>query len=311
MSIGFGYGKVILLGEHFVVHGLPALVSALPLQTTAQIKKIGCARSILVDKRPKVPSFVDTKKEAYTRLLQEILGFMNIKEQVEIELGGDLVVTSGGVGASAATSVSIARALNSTFELQWSDEKINHAAWFGEKEIHGNPSGIDNTAATFGGLFLFRRMHELGKFLSTPIPLLSPVEIVIADSAHVSDTKKSIEYMAHFTKESGSKAKQFFQEYLHIVESAQKACSENDLKMLGDLMNKNHEILGSCGISCRELDVMVDRARQAGALGAKLSGTGQGGIIVALTPGKQLQEQVSSALRKNGYMTIKTCISSG
>jgi len=302
---GYGFGKTILFGEHFVVYGLPAIVCALNCKTIASIKKNENLKNDfeLIDNRPKVSTFKKSKTDSYKSLVKNILDFAKIKEKLEITLSGDLVVTSGGIGASAATAAAISRALNNCFKLGWDEQGITEAAFIGEKGVHGSPSGIDNTAAVLGGVLLFKKNKKIEE-----IKLKQKVEIVLIDSGISSDTKKVLEEVKKIKEKESNKFNDIFDEYSNLVKQAKESLLNFDLKEVGQLMNKNHELLKKINVSCTKLDEIVELAKKEGAFGAKLTGTGCGGLVVALTPGKVLQEKVANFFEKNNYFVLKTSI---
>jgi mevalonate kinase len=164
MGSGKGFGKVILLNEHFVVHGIPAIVSAIGSSTTAVVGPYSGTGWTLDDERNETPGYKKEKAEHQRESVERILksaGIDTDKNPIHIVLEGDLIAASG-VGASAASCAAIARALSDYFALKLSDERINELAFEGEKAYHGSPSGVDNTAATYGGLIWFIRggKHE-------------------------------------------------------------------------------------------------------------------------------------------------------
>jgi len=303
MAEGYGYGKVILFGEHFVVYGLPAIASALGSKTIAKIEKSD--RFELVDNRMETPGYKKGKfyqQKKSLELMFKALGINPEKTPFRIVLEGDLIAASG-IGASAASCAAIARALNKEFNLGLSDEKINEIAYEGEKGYHGTPSGIDNTAAVFGGLIWFRKGSPN---VIERIKIKQPVEIVMGNTGITADTA---EVVADVRKRKEKEPKRFegiFREYEELVNEARKAFGEYDLKKIGELMNKNHSLLQEIGVSCEELDTLVNIARENGALGAKLTGTGRGGNMVALTPGKELQERVAKAIESAGFKVIRS-----
>jgi hypothetical protein len=161
-----GFGKLIIFGEHFVVYHRPALVGALEAYTSCKVT-LGAEGAwscglVVVDQRPAVPGYKDEKKEEMLEATRIVLQHFNVdpsKRAVSVEFGGPLCAVSG-VGASAASCVALARALGHALGLQLTEEQVNAAAFEGEKGYHGTPSGIDNTAATYGGLLRFQRQKE-------------------------------------------------------------------------------------------------------------------------------------------------------
>lgn len=309
MGSGYGFGKTIVFGEHFVVYGLPAIASAITSKTTAEVKRIEGAGYRLIDNRPETPGYKENKKEQQADSISRIFQFLGINPKetpVEIKLAGELVAASG-VGASAASCAAIARALNEEFSLGLSDEQINKAAYEGEKGYHGTPSGIDNTAAVYGGLILFKKSLEGGKNTIERIKI-EPVEIVLGNTGITSNTTEVVADVRRKKEENPKEFGKIFKDYERIANEALEAFKENNIKRIGELMNENHELLQKIGVSCKELEELVKIARENGALGAKLTGTGRGGLMQALTPGKELQEKVARAIEETGKSAFRTRI---
>jgi mevalonate kinase len=303
IHVGWGYGKTILLGEHFVVHGLPALVAALELKTVASLQINNFGDIILMDHRPKAPGFQETKQDLYYDLVCRVFDYMGIiQRNYTVTLAGDLPVTSGGVGASAAAAVAIARAVNNAFGMNCDEHEINQAAYHGECSVHGMPSGIDNTAAVFGGLFLYQSKKR------RPLSRREFIPLVIADSGVSTDTKQVIEYVKNLKTSDPAKVARIFCAYEQLVDQGVSAVQALDLIRLGQVMTHNHQLLQELGVSCPTLDRMVEVSIQAGALGAKMTGTGQGGVMVALAPHLGAQEQIAKNLQAQGFFVIKTRI---
>ena len=292
MGKGYGYGKVILFNEHFVVYGVPAIASAIDKKTIAEVKKSN--RDIINDDRDATPGYKEEKFHQQVESIKRIKEKMGVKDSFEIRLYGDLKATSG-VGASAASCVAIARAIADELKMKLSDDEINEIAYEGEKAYHGTPSGIDNTCATFGGLIWFVKGKEIEK-----IKVSKPVEIVMGDTGITTDTKKAVEGVRE------RKYDEIFEEAQKIAHEAKKAIMQEDWKKVGILMNRNHELLRQIEVSCDELDMLVEIARKNGALGAKLTGSGLGGYMVALTPGNQ--EKVARAIEAEGFFALRAKI---
>jgi mevalonate kinase len=303
LAKGSGYGKTILFGEHFVVYGLPAIAAAIGSTTTAIVRRTQEPGWTLTDNRPAVPGYKKKKLDEQTASIENIIRFAEIdltETGIHITLGGKLVCASG-IGASAASCTAIARALNEEFRLGWDDNKVNACAYEGEKGYHGTPSGIDNTAATFGGIVWFKRNLKGGEPTIEAIKMKEPTDIVIASTGITASTKEVVADVRRMKEAKGSWFDQITEDYLDIVNTARKGFEDHDLQLIGLLMNQNHNLLIEIGVSCVELEELVGVSRQAGAWGAKLTGTGRGGNMVALTPGRELQNNVFGAVKQRGF----------
>ena len=304
---GIGFGKAILFNEHFVVYGVPAIVSAIGKYTVAKVTSSTSSKISINDNRDATPNYLKEKLSQQQESLKRILKKMNIeasKNSIKIELCGNLYASSG-IGASAASCVAITRALSKHFNLNLSDEEINQIAYEGEKGYHGNPSGIDNTASTYGGLIWFEKTEpNVIERISIP----NPVRIVMGNTGKVADTTAAIEGVRRRKEEYPEKYKKIFDRSENIAYLAKRALKEENYNELGSLLNENHKLLQQIEVSSKELDFLVSIAREQGALGAKLTGGGLGGNIIALTPGKNLQENVANAIEKEGFTVIKTMI---
>jgi len=309
MGKGYGFGKVILFGEHFVVHGVPGIVSAIDSTTDAEVKKAPGGITIK-DERRGSKGYTEEKRAQQIESIERMLKTMGIEPQTasfRIWLGGSLPGFSG-LGASAASSVAIARAISEEFSLRLSDERINEAAYEAEKAYAGNPSGIDNTAATYGGLIWFKRNMAGGPNIIECLSIQKPVEIVIGSTGIVANTKAMVEGVAERKKKNPQKYDSPFKQAEALAFEARKALEEFNLRKVGELMSENHRLLQEIEVSCKELDFLVDLAMAHGALGAKLTGGGGGGCMVALTPGKELQEKVAQRMEREGFEVLRTKI---
>ncbi len=309
MGKGSGFGKVILFGEHFVVHGVPGIASAVDSTADAEVKK--AAKGITIkDERKGAKGYAEEKRLQQIESIERMLKAMGLKPDktaMSIWLGGDLPGFSG-LGASAASSVAIARAITQELALTLSDEKINAVAYEAEKAYAGNPSGIDNTAATFGGLIWFKKNMTGGPDTIEKLSIRKPVEIIIASTGIVANTKAMVEGVAERKRKNPQKYNPLFTRAEELAYAGRKALEQYDLKKLGELMNENHRLLREIEVSCKELDHLVQVARQQGAFGAKLTGGGGGGCMTALTPTKELQENVAAAIEKEGFQVLRTRI---
>ncbi|MCW3981854.1 MAG: mevalonate kinase [Candidatus Bathyarchaeota archaeon] len=306
---GSGFGKVILFNEHFVVHGVPGIVSAIDSTAYAETRTTGEGITVR-DERKGAKGYTEQKKTQQQDSIDRMLKAMGLrmeKVSLDILLTGNLPGFSG-IGASAASSVAIARAIAEELQLNLPDNKINDIAYEAEKAYAGTPSGIDNTAATYGGLIWFKKALGRGPNTIERLSIKEPVEIVIGNTGIVADTKAMVAGVAARKKKNPKKYDQLFRQAEELAFKAKKAVENFDLIKLGELMNQNHLQLNEIEVSCKELDHLVGLAREKGAFGAKLTGGGGGGCMVALTPGRALQEKVAAAIENEGFKVLQTKI---
>jgi mevalonate kinase len=310
VGTGKGYGKTILFGEHFVVYGLPSIVSALGAYTTTDVKVVNGNGWTVNDQRPTTPGYKEQKHTEAMQAIANIINHLKVdteNQRIEISFAGDLIAASG-VGASAAQCTSLARALSETFNLNLDDEKINEAAYEGEKAYHGTPSGIDNTASTYGGLIWFVRNLGAGKntmdLLQSPRKML----LVIANSGITASTTEVVADVRRLREENPEKIEKIFGKYKKLAEAARKALLEGDIATIGGLMNQNHKMLQQITVSGEINDELVEIALENGAIGAKLTGTGRGGLVIGLAENENIQEKIVDAIEEKGYSAWRTTI---
>lgn len=294
------YGKLILFGEHFVVYKVPALVGAVSAYTDCEFKFSDTPGLEVIDNRPAVPNYKVTKKEEGDKALNLVLEHFKLdpKEKgIKMTFGGDLTCASG-IGASAAQVVALARAINLECNLNLTEDEINAAGYEGEKGYHGTPSGIDNTAATFAGILKFQRTDGDPIFIKKKVK--EPIRIVYASTGITSSTTKVVGDVRAKKEADAPWFDGLLSQYEELVKKGEEALDSYDLTKLGELMNENHTLCQKLTVSCKELDDLVSTAREAGAVGAKMSGTGRGGLMLALTPTEEIQEAVAAALEKAG-----------
>ena len=308
MANGTGFGKTILIGDQFVLDEVPAIVSSISFETLATVERISGDGWILEDNRIEVPGYKEKKKEQQTRSIDRILEVMNVdvkKTPIKITFGGTLLAGSG-VGASAASCVSLARALDAEFNLGLSIEEINRVAWQGEFPYHGIASGVDNTASTYGGLLLFRLIN--GKQHFEKIHTQKPFEIVLANSGITANTALLDVFIDQQKKDDPELFSKRLKAITTQAYAMKQALEAYDLETVGKIMSENHRLLIDMVMSHEILDYLCKLAIEKGALGAKVTGGGRGGYMVALTPGKKLQDTVASAFEKEGYKVIRATI---
>jgi len=308
MAKGSAFGKTILIGDQFVLEEVPAIVSAIPFETIAEVERIGGDGWVLEDNRVEVPGYKDKKKGQQVASINCILEMMGIdvrKTPLRIRYGGSLLAGSG-VGASAASCVSLARALDAEFGLGYTIEQINHVGWEGEFAYHGIPSGVDNTASTYGGLLLYWVKGEEKHF--EKIACRKPLHIVLGNSGITANTALLDDYIAEMKAADPAGFKSRMEAITSQVREMKAALEAGDLVKVGALMTANHELLIAMGLSHEKLVYLCSLALRMGALGAKVTGGGRGGYMNALTTGEEMQDAIASAMEAEGYKVIRTTI---
>lgn len=279
---GRAAGKVILLGEHGVVYGRHAL--ALPIPD-----------AVAVTLRESVELTHDLPTEFVDLLLGE-LGIENTNWRIRVD---SRLPFGKGLGSSAAIAVAIIRAFNQQLDLGLDDERVNAIAFESEKLAHGTPSGVDNTLSTFARPMLFCNKGEL------KVDTIDDVSMPPLVVAWGSDTGRTSEQVAG-VRERYDRAPAHFDALFDQMDSLSRRGAEllrsGDWQELGALMNVCHGLLNAIGVSTPSLERMVAIARHSGAVGAKLTGAGGGGSIVAVCPGGI--EPVEQALQQAGYQTL-------
>lgn len=259
MVVGRATGKVIVSGEHFVVHGAPAL--AVPLRS----------RQVEVEAtRTPGPWCVPAAIEPHLRHMLAELG--EDPASLRLTVRSDLPV-GAGLGGSAAVAVALVRALAPALD----DESVCTRAHRLEILAHGSPSGIDGAVATYGAPVWLMRGHPPEILHGAPVPPLW-----IALSAERTATRVAIAQVTAFSQGDPSRFAALLGQAVGLVRASRDALIAADWPALGRAMDANHKLLAEVGVSTPGLEALVVAARRAGALGAKLTGGGLGGAVVAL-----------------------------
>jgi mevalonate kinase len=296
-------GKIILLGEHAVVYGRPAI--AVPLaevqaQVVARTGRPGTGivihaanlrREYLMDASP------PQEPLAYTcRTVLRALG-VDGEPDVHLTLRSSIPIASG-MGSGAATAAAIARGLARWLGHELSAEELSEIVYETEMILHGTPSGIDNTVVSYRQPVWFRR----GAALET-VSVGAPLTLLVADTGISSPTRHTVRDVRTAWSVDHDRFESLFDRIGEAVSAARAALEAGDLRSLGGLMNENHALLRELGVSARENDRLAEAALAAGALGAKLSGGGRGGNNIALI-NPERAEGVRHALLDAGAVTV-------
>ncbi len=306
-------GKAILFGEHAVVYGQPAI--AVPLmqvraQAAIQARPPGSGIQIVAADLPGP----NTDRVGYSYFLEDAEPDDPLRRSIELSLAAfgqtspldfSITVTSSipigrGLGSGAAVATAVVRALAAFAGFDPDSQQVSDIVYEVEKLHHGTPSGIDNTVIAFEQPVFFVRGQPpvllcLGRRLS----------LVIGDAGPARPTKEVVGYVRERYRSQPERYGALFAAVGELVNAARRCLESGDLAVIGRLMNQNHRRLVEMGVSSPMLDRLVQTAVDAGALGAKMSGAGWGGSMVALVE-TQTIEPVSAALRQAGARGILT-----
>lgn len=279
---GTGYGKAILIGEHFVVHGARGIALAVPRKTIVRLRKAPSLRFAFECGR--------LLKEATRAILEKAAGSTDF--EVDVESG---LPVSAGMGWSASYCVALARAAAEAAGKKLGDDEAAQIAFEGEKIFHGKPSGIDNTLAAFGGVMLFRRgegqrqLKAGGRF-----------HFVVANSGKKGPTKELVEMVSGMKAREPAEFARMVEEEERLVDGAVDALGRGDVKKLGELMDRNNALLEKLGLSTPKIEKIRRIALESGALGAKITGAGGGGCVLILAPDGKKAKEIVKKLGKYG-----------
>lgn len=292
-------GKIILLGEHAVVYGRPAIALPIPLAVEAAIRKGGDGINVVIP-RWGVEQKVRVTNPGFTGIIAQMLEQLGLdKENMTIEVFPH-IPRAMGLGGSSALAVAIIRAIDHAYKLGLNDGRINELAFECEKAAHGTPSGVDNTVATYGSPLYYQRRDEQPLF--STVKLGQPLELVIGMTGKESLTADTVARVRASWQQYPERYETIFDQIGHLTMSASDAVKSGQLNELGELMNLCHGYLNALQLSTPELEEMIHVARQNGAVGAKLTGGGGGGSMIALCPDSSAP--VKAAIEAAGFRTL-------
>jgi len=308
MTTACAPGKIILLGEHAVVYGRPALAG--PVR---QVR--ACARlQALETGPPGVLQLVSPDLE-FSAWLHEIprdhplaaicratLAELRVRSFLPLRLTIESSIPSAsGLGSSAAVSVAIARALNAHFGGSLGDRTISDLAFQVERFHHGTPSGIDNTVVAFDRPVFFRRGEP-----PEPLTMGGTFHFLIGDTGVAAPTAEAVGQVRRRWEEDPIALETVFDAVGDLVQDARQALRQGEVDRLGASLRRNHELLVGLGVSSAELDRLVDSAEAAGAVGAKMSGGGMGGNMIALVSADRVDPVAEAPQRAGAVAVIRT-----
>lgn len=295
-GIGIAHSKVILLGEHAVVHGKPAIALPFPsLKATVTVKEWtngflinGMGYSGPIEKiPPKMEGLAECVFATLQALEQKPKGlYLDIHSEIPI---------GRGLGSSAAIAIAIVRSLFNFYKCDLDYDQLMQLVTIAERVAHGNPSGIDMKAASSDTPIWFQKNKPVDK-----VEMNSSFYLIVADSGRIGETREAVESIIEKLNSHPIETQASIDSIEKFTLQAKKALAEGDLILLGNLLSSTHIELDKLGVSDEGLNRLVDTAKRAGALGAKLTGGGRGGCIIAMASHLSQVQKICQALIKNG-----------
>jgi mevalonate kinase len=296
-------GKIILFGEHAVVYGEPAI--AVPLKQLRATVSVEAALPgsgltlVAADLDRVIPLETATENDPLAAMARLTLEHLDANApDATLTIRSNIPMASG-LGSGTSVSTAIVRALASHLGYQLPNEVVSQLVYAVEKLYHGTPSGVDNTVIAFEMPVYFTKGQAIETF-----EIAGELVFLIGDSGVASSTRVAVGDVRRGWQNEPDRYERVFRSIGALVREARSLVEiGGSLDLLGELMDLNHRLLRELAVSNALLDGLVSAARAAGALGAKLSGAGRGGNMIALVK-PQDTEMVSHALRTAGAVRV-------
>jgi mevalonate kinase len=309
-------GKMILYGEHSVVYGKTAVVLAIDRRA-----------KVFAEKRSDKKIFIDADNLGFSGYFEDDvyypvrgkawrgrnLAALNVSarktlDYIGIDVGANLKVRSMipiavGLGSSAAICVATVSAIERLHDSGLKPEEISKLAFEGETVIHGKPSGVDNNVSTFGGVMSYDKENGIKRH-----KLIHNIPFIIGNTNKKRSTKRMVENVAALRERNPNEFEKILDSMGMIADDGLTALMKSDIYRIGDLMNFNHGFLSALGVSTMKLEILCHTSRNNGALGAKLTGAGGGGCMIAISEDSAIPN-IERAIRRRKSESYRVSLS--
>jgi mevalonate kinase len=288
-SIASAPGKIILFGEHFVVHGTKAILAAIDKRVTVtstftENKTIKVNSQLGTLEVPISSSYEEVKSEfrPFVYLANKIINSNQNVNGLEVTIDSDIPI-GVGLGSSSACCVAAAASISELFK-ELSSEEILNISIEAEKTIFPDTSGADCTVCTYGGMIEYEQFTGTKKIDNT-----FELNLVIANSMIPHTTKNSVERVSKFKENDEERFSQLCDLETKLIDEVIIAMKNNDVTTLGLKMSENQKYLEEIQVSNDTLRDMISSLNEI-SLGSKITGAGDGGCIIALIKDENMDQ---------------------
>lgn len=296
IASGTAHGKIILIGEHSVVHNEPAIAipfTSANVEVTVQ-RILGDSTIDSIYHKGKIKDAPQSINNLIETLTDVCHYFKQDINQLHITVKSN-IPAERGMGSSAAVATALVRALFNLFDEKLTDTLLNQFVSISETIAHGNPSGLDAKVVRSEQSVYFVRNQET-EFFTVDLPGF----LVIGDTGDHGETGAAVRAVGELVSNPLSEGKKWVKELGKLTKQARHFIERKELKPLGEILDQAHQNLQQLKVSNEKLDRLVYAAKETGALGAKLTGGGRGGCMIALADTEELAAHISEKLEEAG-----------
>ncbi|MUV38195.1 Mevalonate kinase [Lentibacillus sp. JNUCC-1] len=299
-ATGVAHSKLILIGEHAVVHGQPAIAIPFPLVGVEAVVEY-VPGTVKIDSTFYYGPMYHAPEnlQGIVNCMTETMKYLGIPEEDLLIRIHSSIPPGKGLGSSASVAIAVVKSLFAYADKPYTEAELLKMANVAETYAHGSPSGIDTLTITSETPVWYEKESPFDH-----IKLSDDFHFIVADSGRVGDTRQSVESVARLLKKTPQKIQSKIDRIGELTHQAKHALEKAGKQLLGHLLNEAQKELEALGVSDAGLNRLIYFARQEGALGAKLTGGGNGGCIIALAKNELHSAQISEKLKKLGATAV-------